>query len=424
MKYKIFLCLFILFFCKEIRSSLQTISTPGTYSAGFDFNIEDFISDGIVIHITTSNVVIDFSNSRVSQAVGNQTLLNGIVIDENLENIQIKNGRIEQLTGMGIKIGDGCKNISIENMHITGCNAGGILFDGIISGTGITQTVISQCVITSCTGSNGGEAFGLKAVNALNMLVSNCVFNSNDALSTSSGCGARIENSQFLQIINSSAKSNGGDSFGAGFCLLNSKDIVIRECSAIHNKAISSAVGSLVAGFYLLGNNNAVLNDCESIENVNEGREAAGFYAQGGSAEIFEECYAEVNQGATQASGFLFSGETFSAIINCRILMNNTTTSGTGYGIFFSGTTNDRCYASENRVIGNSGVAGGIGIRDQRVPSTSLFLKNYAFDNGTNFLISYPLTIVLPTITGSLSNAVTALPSLVSGDLDNIDVLP
>ena len=75
-----------------------------------------------------------------------------------------------------------------------------------------------------------------------------------------------------------------------------------------------------------------------------------------------------------------------------------------------------------NTLVNNLGIAGSFGIKDERIPSTSVVINNYSFNSGTNYSITYTNGITLPIISGSLSANPPGLPSDAGGVLDNTSV--
>ena len=120
-------------------------------------------------------------------------------------------------------------------------------------------------------------------------------------------------------------------------------------------------------------------------------------------------------------AGYALINEAKSSIIRCFSRNNETTVTGTSFGILLTGTC-DQCQVRENNLINNLGLSATFGIKDERIPSTSAVIKNYSFNNGTNFSITYTNGITLPIISGSLSANPPGLPSDAGGVLDNTSV--
>jgi Right handed beta helix region len=415
-------------FCSlaQAASISDTIDTPGIYKYRATVIADPTDSNDAVITIATSDVVFDLDGYLLTQNPLNGTPgLTGVLIKEGLSNIAIRNGRIDNVTGYGIKISDGCHKIKIDNMVISNCDQGGILLDGIASGTGVDSFLMHDSVVVSCTGANGSPAFGIKVDHASAIGIYDSFFNDSDAMTTSSGYGVWLESCSCAQFIRCVTTNNGGNDLGLGFAAINSINLCFQDCLALHNIAHGSATDSLGAGFYFDNCSKSVCLSCKCIETLNEKGQAVGFFAQSGIADLFEDCIAEANSGGSLAAGFYFAGEDSSAVIKSRSMSNEATAgSSIGYGIYLQGNQNNKCYIRENEIVGNTGVSSSYGIKEERNPSVSNITRNSAFNNGTNFAIDYPNGIILPVLDGSLSNSLVGLPSHTPGELDNIDIDP
>jgi len=418
--------LFSLFFVNIVQSATVTdvIDKPGIYKYRTTVIAQPTDPNDSVITIASSNVVLDLDGYLLMQhPLVTTTGFSGIVINEGLSNIAIRNGRIDNFTGNGIKVSDGCHKIKVENMVISNCDAGGILIDGLASGTGVDSFLMNDTLLLSSTGFNDKPAYGLKAENATAIGIYDCFFNDNDTVTTSSGFGVYMNSCACIQFIRCVFTDNGGTDFGIGCYISNSMNICLQGCLALHN--IARATNSVAAGYYFDNCKKAVCLSCKCIETVNSVGESVGFFSKSGTANLFQNCISEANDGGSIGAGFHLNGETDTVIINSRSIDNEgVDTSGAGYGIYLEGAFNDKCHLSKNNLIGNKGGTKSRGIEDERNPSTSNVVRNSAFNNGTNFVINYPAGITLPTIEGSLSNNLIGLPTLTAGELENIDINP
>lgn len=408
----------------DAASISDVIDKPGIYKYRATVISQPTDPNDAIITIASSNVVFDMDGYLLTQhPLVTTTGLTGILIKENLTNIAIRNGRIDNVTGCGIKVSDGCKKIKVADMVISNCDSGGILLDGQESGTGVDSFLMQSSILLSCTGFNGSPAFGFKAAHSSAIGAYDCFFNDNDAVTTSSGYGVWLDSCACAQFIRCCSTDNGGDWLGVGFAASKSINLCFQNCLALHNVAGSPASDSLAAGFYFDDCKKVVCLSCKCIETVNQAGQSVGFFTQTGTANLFQNCISEANAGGSLAAGFHFNGENSSVIIKGKAIANEAT-SGAGYGIYLEGLLNDKCHISKNSIIGNNGSTISRGIEDERNPSTSNIVRNSAFNNGTNYVVNYPTGITLPTLDGSLTDSLIGLPSLTAGELDNINVNP
>jgi len=424
---KLNVLLYIAFFnsaCFAVSIS-DVITKAATYNYRVAIPAKPVDVNDAIITIGSSHVVLDLEGGCLSQDSSNTvTGLTGIVVESNLTDIEIKNGNIADLTGYGIYVKDGSSNIRIKNMQISGCQKGGIFFEGDrVNGNGIGGVLIDKSLVTRCTGFDGSSAFGIKLVNTTEVFMQECFLLHNDAGLVGSGVGLEIVGCSFVKCFDCCCDANGGNAFAAGVSIMLSTSCLFSDCIAASNIARSSESSSLSAGFYLNQCNKITLSRCRGSSNQNIGKKAVGFYSQLGTRNVIQYCESEGNIGATEACGFQLHNSQRANIIHSECTLNETTNSGSAYGILLSGN-NDRCDIDDNYVAYTKGKDSSFGIVDQRSSSTSLFIRNKAFDNGTNFSISYPLGISVPRLQGSLSNMLIGLPEGSGGILANIDVNP
>ena len=119
-------------FGRKVRNlSSCSITKPATYNYRVAIPANPTDPNDTIISIATSHVVLDLEGGCISQDTSNTVSgLTGIVVEPNLTDIEIRNGNIADLTGYGIRVKDGCTNVRIKNMQVSGCKQGGILFDG------------------------------------------------------------------------------------------------------------------------------------------------------------------------------------------------------------------------------------------------------------------------------------------------------
>ena len=309
-------------------------------------------------------------------------------------------------------------------MHITGCHQGGILVDGnAITGTGIGAILIDKSLISACTGFDGAPAVGLKIINTSEALINECFILHNDAGITSSGYGMQFIGCSFAKVFNCCTDSNGGYNLVAGISMSQSTSCLFSNCISANNMARSADATSLCVGFYLNQCNKVTFKDCRGSSNTNLGGKVGGFLSQFGTPNVIQNCESEGNVGATASCGYELHSSSNANIIHSESTLNETTNSGNAFGILLSGT-NVNCDIHDNYVAFNQGIDASFGLYDEKTESSSLFIRNKAFDNGTNYVVNYPVGITLPRLLGSLSDTGSGLPSGVGGLLDNLDINP
>lgn len=398
------------------------ITTAGEYFLSSDYIFDPSSQTTSAFVIDADNVTFNLNGNLIIQT--NQVPnVDAIVINPNRSNVVIKNGTIKNFSGSGIRVKDGTSSVTIAHTAITNCSASGIFLDGNTSGTGIKNSLIYNCIISSCTGASNNPAYGLRIVNGKTITIEDTLIVGCDAASTSSGYGIRIESSNGVECNRCKSVLNGGFKESAGFNLLLSDDCSFKECVATQNVGRDSSSSATTSGFLLDQCNKTLILKSQSIANNSLSSGVIGFCARSGSRNIFEDCFSQVNTGSSYAAGFELSAETKSNIIKATSRCNKTLTSGIGAGIVLSSACSN-CYLKDNALINNSGITTSYGIIDYRSPSTSLVVNNYAFNNGTNFSVTYATGVLLPVVSGSLSQALPGLPTQTSGVLDNLSLTP
>lgn len=402
--------------------SSANITSEGEYFLSSDHIFDPSNQTSSAFVIDADNVTFNLNGYFIIQTNQKPTV-DAIIVNPNRSNVIIKNGTIKNFSGSGIRVKDGNSSITIANTALTNCKTSGIFFDGNTSGTGIKNSLIYNCTITSCTGASGNPAYGLRIVNGNNITVEDTLIVGCDAASTSSGYGVRIESSTGCECSRCKSTLNGGFKESAGFSLLLSNDCLLKECISTQNSGRDTSVSSTSCGFLLDQCNKTLVFKSQSIANNSLSSGTIGFCARSGSRNIFEDCFSQVNTGSSYAAGFELSAETKSYIVKSTSRGNKTITSGIGAGIVLSNACSN-CYLKDNALINNSGIAASYGIIDYRSPSTSLIVNNYAFNNGTNFSVTYATGILLPLVSGSLSQPLPGMPTQVGGILDNLSLTP
>lgn len=402
-------------------NTTQVISQPGTYAFGNDSLYTPTGPNDPAIQVSASSVTLNFNNTTLSMdPTTSFTGNDAIVIDPGSQNIKIINGTLSGFSGAGTTIGDACSSILFDTIKIANCQKAGIWADG--ANFGIANLLCNNSVIVSCTGAQGGPAYGIYMNNVngggmFNSAVSLC-----DASLTNSGYGVYAKNSANFIINTCSFTGNGGAFEGVGvygtncnLCTIETSDISSNHASAINASARAS-------GILFNSSTNCTYFNNRSFNNFSAGT-ATGIRLIGGSYNLVRECNASYNSGDVEGTGLMLESENRDLVLTSRI-QHNQSSSGSAYGIHLNGSSNNQCDIEDNIMDVNIGASNGFGLVDDRNPSTSLFIKNRAFNNATNYSVSYSLGISLPVIVGSLSANLIGLPSGVGGALDNISVSP
>ena len=362
------------------QSVAAIINSPGIWSfGGTQANPTD--TNDAIIQITSSDVLLDLAGFEFGQAAGNTTGgFDGIFINPGLKNITIKNGLIGPVTGRVFMLVTDVRRFILENIVIQQCATTGILFDGNLTGTGISTFRIKDCTILSCTGSNGNAAYGMRIIDGSNFRIERCISNSNDAGTSNSGFGFSFENCTTGNIIDSTTASNGGFTFGIGIALNQSSLCAFTNCLSISNIARDTSLTSSAIGFLMNQCNGIALTNCKAVANKNVSANGIGFQSQNGIS-LFSGCFGQNNIGKMSA-GFVLTGtENGTTISNCQG-SGNTAISGTGkaFGILLDGSKN--CIVEANTLSRNIGVQ-GYGLRDTTIDTTNLIYGNVTYLNTT-----------------------------------------
>lgn len=397
--------LITLLFCCAI-SDIKTdpicivINQPGFYTFG-SIEADPTDPNDSIVCIQASDVVLDLSHGVFNQLSSNTMPgFNGVVVDSDLHNITIQNGTFNGLTGIAIKIGDGCSDIVVKDIEIFNSMTSGMVWAGSAINT-INDGSITNCFISSCTGTGGNPAYGLRLIYCDNVTVQNCTFNNNDASTISSGFGASAEFCTTCKFLACDAHSNGGDSLAVGISLSNCQWTLVKGCNVL-NTVARNAEGGKADGFLMDTCSFTSINNCFAIHNSNSVNEAYGFEAINGSDNTCVLCEARNNVGGTLAAGFGLNGtESGSSIFKCKSRQNDGGVAGVGYGILANGA--DHCDIYYNQLSNNKGLT-GFGATDATTDSTNLYAGNVAFNN-TTAGFDVPKTVgAFPVATAAVSD--------------------
>jgi hypothetical protein len=382
------------------QSVCSLIDAPGNYIYGGDIHENPTEPNDAAVCVTSSDVVVDIGEHLIVQENMTSGFV-GVRVNPGLKNVIIRNGELRNLTGVAISIGEGCQDITIENIKIKNCNESGIVLAGTIANP-IKDGIITNCVVSSCTGANGNPAYGIHLLQCDNIEMNDNIINNNDAGATNTGFGISLEFCTSCRIVNCDVIGNGGNTLGAGISFSQSQWCVARNCRIISTVSRDSATSSKAVGILLDSCSHISITDCLSKHTTNLVAQSHGFQALNGSDNIFVLCESQNNLGGTIASGFTLEGtETKSGIFKCKARVNDGGLSGAGYGIFLNGSST--CDIWYNQLIGNKGSL-GYGLRDTTTDTTNLIAGNVAFANTTTGFNVPRTTGSFPALTAAVSD--------------------
>ncbi|OQA34153.1 MAG: hypothetical protein BWY54_00881 [Candidatus Dependentiae bacterium ADurb.Bin331] len=420
MKKQLLLFVGLVLNCAALADSIAIIfDTPGTYKYGAGFNGSPTDPNDSLFIISSSNIVLDLGDGTFGQQVGNTVPgFKLIVINPNLSNVIIRNGKIANLTSNGIYVNDGCSQVTFENLTLDSCTDAGIFCEGITTGTGLSNLTIRDCSFSNVL-STSGSAYGLRVKNCSRLSMENCLFEGTKQLVNLASRGISFENVSAFQITNSKALGQLGVGTAIGFNFDSSSDGLMDNCICYFNIAAAGDSNSLGSGFFFNNCSRLWVANCQGVGNGALAGRGAGFSSTNGSQNIIEKSIAQNNNGFASAVGYMLDGENTSYLDTC-MSRANTSSAGSAYGIRLLNNSSN-CYIEDNTVVNNSGVQ-GFGIADDANPSSSLVIGNYALNNGTNYSVTYTTGVTLAIIEGSLTNSAIGLPSGQSGVFDNVSV--
>lgn len=321
-----------------LYAPFDVFNQPGEYVIGLDLNYTPTAAGDSIFIITSSNVTLNLNNHFIQQAAGNTQLLNGVVVNANLDDVTITNGVIGELVGTGIVISEGNSQISMSDLVIDGCQTRGISAVGTISlpiqSLSINNVVMNGC----CEGTAGDFVCLLQQVRR---------FTISDSIITGGGnttnilSGLRI--AQCLeggQVTNVSVTSLIGNSRVSGIRLSNASKIIFTDC--ISGNHTAQTANTQIICFDLTTNAFGLqFKNCTASGNIatGAGSQTIGFAIQLTSTDnIFLNCIANENIATGSSIGFLFQGISAGRLENC-IVRSNQSTGGFAYGCYISTST-------------------------------------------------------------------------------------
>lgn len=432
---------------------LYKISSPGMYILTDNIVANPTNDNTAIISIESDNVILDLGFYTIQQSLSNVRTITGIKVAPDVSDVAITNGVVRTINGTGILIDEGVENLHIKNIKVCDCNLMGVELRSV------NTFSISDITITHCDGSHPlatQGAVGLKLFECANFFIENGMFSYMQHIDeTKDGIGVIIEGSSWGSFKNCAASYNTGKN-ARGFWLresvgtypepysLSVKGLSFELCEAVSNEALyeldetqaEDAYGFLIdsayantfvqccallngtlstsnrraAGFYLIECRDHEFYLCKANKQdaswtgtfpgtaTKRGGQAYGFFSLDGRGNKFKHCVAEANISsvgtgtvlptAAVAAGFaLVNDESRSLIEQCSAIRNNGG-QGQGFGIMLGHPDTQKyplqpvhCLIRQNVVALNSGMK-QYGIKDFSTTSSSLFLCNFAFGQG------------------------------------------
>lgn len=430
MKFSIFF-LFIIFPTLVTAQSVSiVINQPGyyTFSSLSPFPVD--LNDSIIT-ITCSNVIVDLSTGvHVQDPTSTTANFNGITINPNLSNIQIKNGTIANVSGAGISVGTNCSGIKINDVAIALTKGRAIEFLGTATNSKVSNVLMDNVTIQGCAlKPTTTQVFF--AQYGQNIAIKNSAINTNGTAANTLSV-IKFDQCNKCFCFNTNFIANTGASL-AIIDLNSCTDFIARECNLINNSSTSqdltcirlttTSLSNIISACTLLNNSatnnfigfdmqaNSVGNLCGKCQIANNtGSSSTCFLITGlGSPadsknNVFNECVTLRNTAtAGDSIAFLIRNSDQGSIVKTSCAYNTSLTS-TGAGIIFeSGTGGNNWIIKECEIIKNVGIDHDHSFGINIITGTAhLLIKNVAFDNGA---------LLANQIVGTGTNSITQVTS-------------
>lgn len=346
-----------------VNKSCHVIRNSGNYYVANQLDGAPAANEFSLILITANNVKLNLNGSNISQASDNKsTKISGITIGVDkapVNNITIYNGTINNLSGYGINIIDGCRHIVLNNLLINNCTLGSINIAGT---TGIKNVEINSCQLTSTPGTTGVNAISLTASLVTGLKIVDCSLNGNTpTIDTLNAYGAYIDKCQDVRVENCQISSiTNADKTGKGSAIglyLNESNNVLATNVKI-NSIITSGASGDTYGIQLNNVSNATIKHSQvmGLQAVQGDCYAIAVTGDSSKSNSFINCSASGNSSnKSNCYGFALLAGSSNILENCKALSNEVTGSkakGTTSGIYVSNSARNRftnCESNSNR---------------------------------------------------------------------------
>jgi len=409
---------FLFFMPCQGQSISSIINTEGYYPYGTGISAKPTDANDSIITVSASNVTINLNNYIFEQDLtSTASNFTGIFIVPGVHDVTICNGTIQNLTGTGIFVSDNCSKIVLENLTITSCGNVGISAVGTSSG--VFEVGIKNCVVSEIRATNTWP-ISINLQNCVKVILYDLRTQGLSTTLIDESVGFLLNNVIALDMSNCKALQNSGINRSIGFLFDNCQDGMINGSLAYKNATIGGDGADKAIGFFMRDCQRISLRNCQSALNDAQFGSSIGFCCQNGQQNIFEKCFAQLNSAQSDVQGFYMAQESELQLVKCTS-RSNKAVAGQATGIYLDQSS--ECYICNNTLVNNQG-ATSFGILDTLEPSSSSIIGNYAFNNGTNYSVTYTNGVVLAQLELSLSNTSQDVSGAAVVTLHNISVNP
>ncbi len=353
-----------------------TLSQPGSY-----FLRQNMGTNGgfpIAIRITSSDVTLDLNGF---------TFIGALIINEDLENITIKNGILSGAPDPLITLNNNDTNVSLSNLLFHFC---------LTSMWATTASTIANLIIKNCSfiGYNNYGVDLNEAALINGLCIQDCYFNANSS-ADNSPTDIAISNGNHIQIINAQHMLETPNATG---CLLTTcTNSVVQHCSYQINKNVYAlTTPTNITCFAASSCTQLNLQRCITQNATDITGSSTGLSITACTDAVLSECKA-IGNGNAQSEGFIFMSTGTAVTAERCVAINN------DHGFYVDGITNmtlERCLAEKNSIgfdfsatstngLVQECVAQGntsIGFSDSAGASSGItYTANIARDNGTDY---------------------------------------
>lgn len=386
-KKRVFLCIF-LFLEMHLEAGI-VITSPGITKLP---SLEG--SGGDLITIAVDDVILNLTRAIVSGGA------RAIVINPNLSNITIQNGKLEN-NAIAISISEGCSRIKVQDTEIVNCSDRAIEILGM-SGNEISTVAIENIQCEHCCTSTSAD-FIISMSHANNVSIIGSTMN-NNGVSEIDLIGINIDTCTKCIFNDVRLEQNLAQTF-TGIAINSSMCCHFVNCHLLTNNSINAFTGFVLTGSIDTKGN--LLTGCQVRNNTSTNGPFSGF-------ELLEFVIRNELQGCTASNNlvtgavasanlfaFNFDQPTYCHLIGCNASNNQTTGDGTtnicvGFNIGTSGggfTGTKDCEFLENFAFKNNGFndARSFGIRPVSLMGGNVnnsYLKNTGLRNGPSIPVS------------------------------------
>lgn len=391
----------------------EIISAPGLYFFGSNV-VNSGDPNATLVRISASNVIIDLSGHIIQQdALTSDTTSVGIFIEPGITDVTIQNGLISTINGTGIVVSPGCADIVLKSLSINGCSYCGIDCRGTATAE-VDSVSCINCSVEECGTLAPNIGVGVAATYTRAFFASDSYFS--QSRSTNLAAGIYCAHCTSCDFSSCKFSNNRGGTGGIGAYIADSSDFRFENCTLLRNGCPSVSPNTVGCGIRIESSNNIMLVDTTIAASYAPTGSATNVSSINSSAIGLLDCIIIGATGGTYAAGIYAGNGSACAAMNC--IVQGTTATGTAHGIAYSNVAAG--YLRNNSILNTRG-APAVGIIDTTVPSASLIAENYAFNNGTNYVVTYSGSVTLPLIVGGFSGT-AGLPEHVAGMLDNVSI--